>query len=931
MLEFLRGDADVLVCTTIIESGLDIPTANTLIVERADRLGLAQLYQIRGRVGPLARARLRLPALSQPRRRSARRRAARLATLSDYTELGSGFKIAMRDLEIRGAGNLLGEEQSGHVAAVGFELYVGDARRGGARCSAGDGGRRDAPEPVRIDVPVDAYVPGRLRALRGRQDRDPPAHRGRPRGRPADRAARGARGPLRARARPAREPDPPPGRAHQARPRRRAHGRTSAADVMSRRRRSSSTRAGAKALRERVPRRSSSPAAAPCAVRLPEEPAERFRAVVAAAEAILETATAEPRLSVRYPSPPLWHGSPLQIAASRWPCTGVAAAHRRPAETTSRPNAVAKVGDETITQDEFNKWVDDGRQEPGARARPPSCPTRPTTRSASPPRRSSRRRRARASRPTPRSRSSARPSTTTLKREVMQFLIQSEWVAAGGRQARASRSATRPSSKSFEDQKKQAFPNDKAYQKFLKTSGMTEADILFRVKLDAAPGEAHAEGHRGRQEGLRRGRRGLLQQEQAALRPARAARPARGPDQDQGQGRRRPSQALESGQTWKTVAKQYSIDEASKAQGGKLAARRQGPAGQGARRRGLRAPRRASSGPGQDPVRLVRLRGRRRSRPASQQSLDQARDTIKNLLRSQRQQKALDEFVKDFRERVQGQDELRGRLPRRRVQERAEGRRPSTGREPVGRSPNRQTQPAPQSATPRTTARTPEQQWRTISQPRSLRLDEITRRLRRECPWDREQDERSIVPHTVEEAYELADAAHSGDDAKLLDELGDVLFQVYFLSLLLEERGAGDLAAGGRPLREKLIRRHPHVFGDGRGRRRADEVVRNWDAIKRDDERGGGDLRGHAREPARRRSTRKKVQRAGRADAGSGGPPSGRPAGARPEADRELRSRRRGELLFAAVAPGARRRAWIPSSRLRACRGPIQRRGRSRA
>ena len=78
-----------------------------------------------------------------------------------------------------------------------------------------------------------------------------------------------------------------------------------------------------------------------------------------------------------------------------------------------------------------------------------------------------------------------------------------------------------------------------------------------------------------------------------------------------------------------------------------------------------------------------------------------------------------------------------------------------------------------------------------------LELDAITRRLRRECPWDREQDERSIVPHTVEEAYELADAAHSGDDAKLLDELGDVLFQVYFLALLLEERGHGDLADGG--------------------------------------------------------------------------------------------------------------------------------------
>jgi uncharacterized protein YabN with tetrapyrrole methylase and pyrophosphatase domain len=118
------------------------------------------------------------------------------------------------------------------------------------------------------------------------------------------------------------------------------------------------------------------------------------------------------------------------------------------------------------------------------------------------------------------------------------------------------------------------------------------------------------------------------------------------------------------------------------------------------------------------------------------------------------------------------------------------------------------------------------------------RLDEITRRLRRECPWDREQDERSIVPHTVEEAYELADAAHSGDDAKLLDELGDVLFQVYFLSLLLEERGQGSLAEVAEHCRQKLIRRHPHVFGD-RAADTAGDVVRNWNQIKRDDERAG--------------------------------------------------------------------------------------------
>jgi MazG family protein len=115
------------------------------------------------------------------------------------------------------------------------------------------------------------------------------------------------------------------------------------------------------------------------------------------------------------------------------------------------------------------------------------------------------------------------------------------------------------------------------------------------------------------------------------------------------------------------------------------------------------------------------------------------------------------------------------------------------------------------------------------------RLDELTRRLRQECPWDREQDERSIVPHTVEESYELADAAHRGDDAKLLDELGDVLFQVHFLALLLEERGAGSLADVAEHCRQKLIRRHPHVFGEVEVEH-AGEVLRNWDRIKAEEE-----------------------------------------------------------------------------------------------
>jgi transcription-repair coupling factor (superfamily II helicase) len=158
MLAFLRGDADVLVCTSIIESGIDIPQANTLIVERADIFGLAQLYQIRGRVG---RSRERAYAyLLYPSAAALTGEAAqRLSALSDYTELGAGFKIAMRDLEIRGAGNLLGDEQSGHVAALGFELYM-QMLDEAVEALAAEGVERDEDwEPVRLDINVDAYVP----------------------------------------------------------------------------------------------------------------------------------------------------------------------------------------------------------------------------------------------------------------------------------------------------------------------------------------------------------------------------------------------------------------------------------------------------------------------------------------------------------------------------------------------------------------------------------------------------------------------------------------------------------------------------------------------------------------------------------------------------------------------------------------------------
>jgi len=114
----------------------------------------------------------------------------------------------------------------------------------------------------------------------------------------------------------------------------------------------------------------------------------------------------------------------------------------------------------------------------------------------------------------------------------------------------------------------------------------------------------------------------------------------------------------------------------------------------------------------------------------------------------------------------------------------------------------------------------------------------VTRRLRRECPWDREQDARSIVPHTVEESYELADAADADDTEAMVDELGDVLFQVMFLSLLLEERGEGDLAAVAESCAAKLIRRHPHVYGD-RDLETAGQVLAQWEEIKREVEETG--------------------------------------------------------------------------------------------
>ncbi|MGH9105071.1 MAG: transcription-repair coupling factor [Acidimicrobiales bacterium] len=155
VLDFWEGRYDVLVCTTIIESGIDMPTVNTLVIDRADMLGLGQLHQLRGRVGR-AGQRAYAYLFYPPDRRLTEEAYERLRTIGEHTELGSGFKIAMRDLEIRGAGNLLGADQSGHIAAVGYDLYVQMVSEAVAELK---GEVLKEPAEIRLDLPMTANLP----------------------------------------------------------------------------------------------------------------------------------------------------------------------------------------------------------------------------------------------------------------------------------------------------------------------------------------------------------------------------------------------------------------------------------------------------------------------------------------------------------------------------------------------------------------------------------------------------------------------------------------------------------------------------------------------------------------------------------------------------------------------------------------------------
>jgi foldase protein PrsA len=310
------------------------------------------------------------------------------------------------------------------------------------------------------------------------------------------------------------------------------------------------------------------------------------------------------------------------------------------------PNAVAKVGDETITQDEFNKWVETAvkSQAQGGTAVVPDPPDYTKCVAA----------KKKAPAPSGQGKQSdsalkkqCKTEYDTLKAQVMQFLIQAEWVTqeADKRNIQVSDKAVQ---KSFEDQKKQAFPSDKAYEQFLKTSGMTEADILFRVKLSQlqekltqkVTEDAGKVTDADVQEYYDKNKKRFAQPERRDLLVVLTKTEAKANEA---------KQALESGQPWKTVVKQYSIDETSKAQGGKLAAVAKGQQDKTFEDAVFAASKGNIEGPVKTQFGWYVFEVEKVT-PASQQSLEQSRDTIKNLLKTQRQQKALDAFIKDFRD-----------------------------------------------------------------------------------------------------------------------------------------------------------------------------------------------------------------------------------------------------------------------------------------
>jgi foldase protein PrsA len=310
------------------------------------------------------------------------------------------------------------------------------------------------------------------------------------------------------------------------------------------------------------------------------------------------------------------------------------------------PNGVAKVGDAVITQDEFDKWLRTASagQAQGGQASAPDPPD--FNRCVA------------AKKKLPLPKGQEQPSDSQLKKqceqefdqlktEVMQFLIQAEWVQQEA-EAQGINVSDKEVKRSFEDQKKQAFPNDKAYQQFLKTSGMTEEDILFRVKLDQlqqkltqkVTKDSQKVSNQDVEEYYDKNKERFAQPERRDLRVVLTKTKAKAQDA---------KRALDDGDSWQSVVKEYSVDEASKAQGGKLPA-----VSEGQQEKALdEAVFAARKGQIEGPVKTQfgwYVFEVEKITPASQQTLEESRDTIRNLLRSQGQQKALDNFIKDFRE-----------------------------------------------------------------------------------------------------------------------------------------------------------------------------------------------------------------------------------------------------------------------------------------
>jgi foldase protein PrsA len=360
------------------------------------------------------------------------------------------------------------------------------------------------------------------------------------------------------------------------------------------------------------------------------------------------------------------------------------------------PNAVAKVGDSVITQDEFDKWLKTASagQAQGA---DPVAPDPPDFKKCVA---------AKKKQPVPKGQD--RPSDSQLKKqckqqydqlktEVMQFLIQAEWVQQEA-DAQGVKVTNKEIKRSFEDQKKQAFPNDKAYQQFLQSSGMSEADILFRVRLDQlqqkltqkVTEDAKKVSDQDVKNYYEKNKKRFAQPERRDLLVVLTKTKAKA---------EQAKKALNNGQSWKQVVKQYSIDEASKAQGGKLPAVSKGQNEKaldeaifGARKGEVKGPVKTQFGWYVFEVQKIT--------PASQQSLDESKETIKNLLRSQGQQKALDAFIKDFRENYKDDtdcaDDYRVAECKNAPKESTE----TTGPAPGGAPPSGQSQQQPQPQTP---------------------------------------------------------------------------------------------------------------------------------------------------------------------------------------------------------------------------------------